>query len=730
MNMKRKLPIAWLIVLSLILPMGLSACSSKTSPSATSAAAYKNPAPESVIHSEVYGYIPVNQLVLVFEDSVDKAAAKKAIKQIGGTVVGEMEIINLYQLEMDFTTEAELTTAIDTALAMEGVEAAFPNVEVYGKDVEGTPCSPLKDPVFEDPSNASHYNTIGMENTWRIIKGSGVELNKVNVGVLDSAIYTGSDEFKGKVKVTGDTTEDPAKDEEEKIVYGGLSHGTMVTHVIGADPENSGMVGIAGVLEEKLNIDVKNLFDGKKALKSAAPDTDDITQGSFTEDGVEYTYTIKALAYLKAQVDSGATVINCSYGPEEPKDSHEWISKAYEKFFKKIQETKPGVVFVAAAGNEGEADKSKGALNGKNYFPAGLKLPNVITVGAIENDGSRADSSNFATEDAEVTLSAPGVEMVLGVDADGKPIKGSGTSFAAPQVTAAIALIQSINPKLTAAEIKELLKETAAPGVTSYAEPGKDGPTDQSIPIPEGMGAGVLRVDAAVLKAINDLRIAAGEKPYTFNELFNNTFVSLRAAGGPHNYVITAGIPSAIEGRTDITLAISGGQYAIKGSSTQNVAAGGEASWELTLDKEPVFIRATRRDNGGCATLSLDPTPPELEPFDLTGSWSGTAVLVGGDEVEDIEVEQSLSFSMVFNDDNEGTAYLEGGSVGISVSNDGSQVSFSASQSASIYGIVITSNASFKGRLTAEGVMVGTMIFTLTGQDGSATYYYDWSAQQ
>ena len=729
MNMKRKLPIAWLIVLSLILPMGLSACSPKTTPTVTSAA-YKNPTPEAVVYSEVYGYVPVNQLVLVFEDSVDKAAAKKTIKKIGGTVVGEMEIINLYQLETNFTTEAELTAAIESALEMAGVEAAFPNVRVYSKDVDGVPCTPLKDPVFEDTDNASHYNTIGMENAWHIIKGSGVELKKVNVGVLDDAIYTGSDEFKGKVKVTGDTTEDPEKDNSGEIVDGGLSHGTMVTHVIGADPENNGMVGIAGGLGDNLNINVKNLFDDREDFESATPDTDDITQGVKIIGGVEYTYTIKALAYLKEQVDNGATVINCSFGPKEARDSHDWISKAYEKFFKKIQETKPGVVFVAAAGNEGEADKRKGALNGKNYFPAGLKLPNVITVGAIENDGSRADFSNFATEDAEVTLSAPGVEMVLGVDADGKPIKGSGTSFAAPQVTATIALIQSINPKLTAVDIKELLKETAAPGVTTYAESGKDGLIGESIPIPEGMGAGVRRVDVAVLKVINDLRIAAGEEPYTFNELFNNTFVSLRAAGGPHNYVITAGIPSAIEGRTDITLAISGGQYAIKGSSTQNVAAGGEASWELTLDKEPVFIRAIRRDNGGCATLSLDPTPPELEPFDLTGSWSGTAVLVGGDEVEDIEVEQSLSFSMVFNDDNEGTAYLEGGSVGISVSNDGSQVSFSASQSASIYGIVITSNASFKGRLTAEGVMVGTMIFTLTGQDGSATYYYDWSAQQ
>ena len=47
--------------------------------------------------------------------------------------------------------------------------------------------------------------------------------------------------------------------------------------------------------------------------------------------------------------------------------------------------------------------------------------------------------------------------MVVGTDENGQPIKANGTSFSAPQVTSAIALLQSINPKLTADEIKELL---------------------------------------------------------------------------------------------------------------------------------------------------------------------------------------------------------------------------------------------------------------------------------
>ncbi len=708
------------LFMAILMGAGLFGCGN-TKSEALGESTFKEPDAVSIVDTEKWGNVPVNQIVVVFEDDIDKLEAVTLLKQIGGDVVGQMEMINLYQLETNFTTEAELTAAIDAALAMDGVEAAFPNVEVYGKDIEGTPCTALKDPIFENTANAAHYNTIGMENAWRIIKGSGVELNKVNVGVLDDAIYTGSDEFKGKVNVTGDTTDEPEKNSSDQIIDDGLNHGTMVTHVIGADPENSGMVGVASVLEENLNIDVTNLYDGKKSFQTTIADEDDITQATETVDGVDYTYTVKALVYLKEQVDNGATVINCSYGPKAPNDDLEFVSKAYEKFFKKIQETNPDVIFVAAAGNEAEADKSKGALNGKNYYPAGLNLPNVITVGALQNDGKRADFSNFATDDGEVTLSAPGVKMVLGVDKDGKPVTASGTSFAAPQVTATIALIQSINPELSAAQVKELLVETAAKGVTTG---------NQSIPIPQGMGAGVLRVDVAVLKTINDLREEQGKAPYTFDQLFNNTFVSLSASGGPLEYKVTAGIPMALNGSADVKIEVSGGQHALGGSSTQRVTAGGATSWDLTLGDEPVFVRVTRLDNGGCATLSLDPTIPDPMLLDLTGTWTGTAILVGGDDVEDIEPDNPISLSLSFNN-SAGTANVQGFSTGVIVSNDGTNLNFALSGTESMYGIKLTTSAVFTGTVTAEGdglSMGGSMTLTLMGQGNTVTYYYEWSA--
>ncbi|MGI6499183.1 MAG: S8 family serine peptidase [Oscillospiraceae bacterium] len=422
-------------------------------------ATYQEVNPASVIKTEKWGYVPTDQVIVVFKDDVDKGTAQKVVEQMGGTVVGELEFINLYQIETGDKTESELNATLDAVFELEGVELAFPNMPAYGSDMAGEPCSPLNDPAYKDPAN-SHYNVIGMENAWKILKGSGVPLNKVTVGVLDEAFYTGSSEFDGKTKLSGDTTNDPAK-EDSQIIDGGFTHGTMVAHVIGADSKNGGMVGVAGVLEENLHIHSKNVFDVNPHYTATQADTQDLTQITVPATGV--AYTDKTLVYLKKMVDEGATVINCSFNFKPQNDNYEYIVKAYEKFFKKMQETNPNVVFVASAGNTGNADKSKGGLNGKNDCPAGIKLPNVVTVGAINNDGSRAEFSSFATGDAELTLSAPGVEMVVGTDENGQPVKASGTSFSAPQVTSAIALLQSINPKLNAEEIKDLLVKNRRP---------------------------------------------------------------------------------------------------------------------------------------------------------------------------------------------------------------------------------------------------------------------------
>ncbi|NLX24709.1 MAG: zinc ribbon domain-containing protein, partial [Lentisphaerae bacterium] len=70
---------------------------------------YKTPDASLVSDTDEWGAVPLNQLIIVFDDDVRKSEAKKIIQQLGGVIVGEIEMINLYQIETEGRTETELS---------------------------------------------------------------------------------------------------------------------------------------------------------------------------------------------------------------------------------------------------------------------------------------------------------------------------------------------------------------------------------------------------------------------------------------------------------------------------------------------------------------------------------------------------------------------------------------------------------------------------------------------
>lgn len=104
-----------------------------------------------------------------------------------------------------------------------------------------------------------------------------------------------------------------------------------------------------------------------------------------------------------------------------------------------------GVVVVAAAGNEG---------SGRKFYPAAL--PGVISVGATSGNDALYHWSNYG---AWVKVAAPGCAYT------GKPRAHwswwCGTSFASPVVAGTAALIKSLRPDLSRAQIEKLLLTSA-----------------------------------------------------------------------------------------------------------------------------------------------------------------------------------------------------------------------------------------------------------------------------
>jgi hypothetical protein len=306
------------------------------------------------------------------------------------------------------------------------------------------------------------------------------------------------------------------------------------------------------------------------------------------------------------------------------------------------------VLFVCSAGNDGMQ------MDGSIRWPSGLAQDDMITVGNLMNDGTTASSSNRVNtdpgEEFEVTLAAPGQEVVQGVDEDGNPVTdqtdignghyfGGGTSAATPQVTAAAAIMMSLNPNLKPADIKRILSETARPG-------------------PANVGGKVLAIDQAVLEVINDMRERQGLPAVTGDELEKAGGIDAVATttDEPDVYSVRGIVTMVPEGGMDIAISGSTGVTVEGAETTQAISDAGEVSWPVVtasiVDPEhPTTITVTRTDNGAASVITL-------EQIDLNGSWTGTYTIT------DITVDQDALSTLTSEESSSSDNLAEGCSGG------------------------------------------------------------------
>lgn len=115
-----------------------------------------------------------------------------------------------------------------------------------------------------------------------------------------------------------------------------------------------------------------------------------------------------------------------------------------------------GTILIAAAGNEGP--------NAKPVYPAAYA--DVIAVTAVDRN---MKPYRRAVRGDHIDIAAPGVGVWTAASISGGRQK-SGTSFAAPFVTAAAALLLGANPEMEPDEVADALTRSA----NDMGEPGKD----------------------------------------------------------------------------------------------------------------------------------------------------------------------------------------------------------------------------------------------------------------
>lgn len=290
-------------------------------------------------------------------------------------------------------------------------------------------------------------------------------------------------------------------------------HGTHVSGIIAANADNS--VGIAGVAP---NVRVQHV----RVLGTCGGRTSDEAvairwAAGLPVDGVPLNPT-------------PAKVINLSLGSQTACAAVEQAA---------IDEAvAAGVTVVVAAGNAGLD------LDTNDFAPS--KCANVISVAALRFDGSRASYTNYGSS---IDVAAPGGPGgILSLQNGGTRTADSswtygykqGTSMSTPIVSGIAALVLSVNPNLTPAQVESIIESSARPFPTGVSTPCSSNPSDTF-----HCGTGIADAGAA-------LRLAAQQLP-------QDSTPSTRLGSTGDRFTTNLAV-EALADRTDVIL-VSGSVY-------------------------------------------------------------------------------------------------------------------------------------------------------------------------
>ncbi|HZJ41840.1 MAG TPA: S8 family serine peptidase, partial [Patescibacteria group bacterium] len=309
------------------------------------------------------------------------------------------------------------------------------------------------DPFY---SNQWYLSRIGAEKAWSKISSTP---NTV-IAVIDSGVQIDHPDLKANIwknekEVAGDgidndgngfiddvngwdfasNTPDPSPKLSDGWTEAGVSHGTLVAGIIAAEGNNK--KGVSGLTWKAQIMPLKALNDRGEGKVSDV---------------------IRAIDYA---INNGAHIINFSF------TSLNYSEGLQEAIYRAHQ---AGIMIVAAAGNE-QASGQGYDIDETRLYPAcydGRLIGENMVIGVAATDALDQKTTFSSYGSACVDISAPGISFyntvtnfnVVGAD---KYYDGyfSGTSLAAPLVTATLALISEANPELDRREIVNILFATS-----------------------------------------------------------------------------------------------------------------------------------------------------------------------------------------------------------------------------------------------------------------------------
>lgn len=276
------------------------------------------------------------------------------------------------------------------------------------------------DPMFGSLwglNNTSNPNIdINVCQAWNITNGENVV-----VAVLDQGIDKMHEDLSDNIYPLSYNTETNTSPSQ---LFG--DHGTHCAGTIAAIKDND--LQVVGVSPSAKLMDISNSLEGtpNSRIKRA--------------DGINWAW------------QNGADIISNSWGSSV---QYQVIDDAIDNALQNGRNGK-GTIVVFATGN------SYGAVS----YPANSN-PNILAVGAITSNGSRSNFSNYGSQ---LDVVAPGSGILSTIPNNDTGLK-SGTSMATPHVSGVAALVLSVNPCLTAQQVRDIIERTSQKiGNYSYQE--------------------------------------------------------------------------------------------------------------------------------------------------------------------------------------------------------------------------------------------------------------------
>lgn len=377
---------------------------------------------------------------------------KQVSRQLQSTVsFGEVDCLSVEDLTSSYDTEEEMNENFrriyKITLRNSGKEKVLENIRklekisyVYSAEpnyylkMQVDSSSVQVNPNDDLSPRQYAIDSMNLNEAWNFSTGS----NDVTVGIIDTGIDGSHPDLKANINT--ELSKNYFVDSSDQLIDID-GHGTHIAGIIGANGNNS--FGVKGV-----NWNVSLVSYRVATLVH-----------SFLFENIFRAFDDAN----RANID----ILNFSAGSSEYDIRYEKMKQAIISF---------GGLFVCSAGN----DKKNTDIS--THYPSCFDLPNLISVGALNCDDDRRFDSNYGAN--TVQIFAPG-DAILStvpttVDSDGYDSIG-GTSMATPQVAGAAALLLSINPNLTAAQLKSAILNGAG---------------STTITLPDGTTQNVKKLDA------------------------------------------------------------------------------------------------------------------------------------------------------------------------------------------------------------------------------------------